>query len=273
MTMLFATVVFVPIISSVLANPLKPMDGGTKPAPADTKPSTILIVSPVQGSRLNGTCINLNVNVTAGQTGAAIDKITYTPSWEGKTVNVNLTTFNCSLPIMLSINFTDVPEGNQSLTVLAVETGIFFGDIFHYYHFYLTSVSSVEFAVDRTPPIVSLKSVENMTYSTSDVSLSFTVNEPCSQFSYVLDGKKEETIAGNTTLRGLSEGTHNVTVFAADEAGNIGASETIDFTVAKPESETFPTTLIATASGASILAAALGVVVYFKKRKRMPQNT
>jgi hypothetical protein len=41
--------------------------------------------------------------------------------------------------------------------------------------------------------------------------------------------KKNVTIAGNTTLTGLSSSVHNLTVYAWDEAGNIGSSETITF--------------------------------------------
>jgi LPXTG-motif cell wall-anchored protein len=60
-------------------------------------------------------------------------------------------------------------------------------------------------------------------------------------------------------------GTHNVTVYAWDTAGNMGASPTVPFTVAKPEP--FPTALVATASGLSVAVVGLGLLVYFKKRK------
>jgi len=50
-----------------------------------------------------------------------------------------------------------------------------------------------------------------------------------------LDGQENVTIAGNTTLVGLSSGVHNVTVYACDDAGNVGSLETLTFTVAKPE--------------------------------------
>ncbi|HLB99869.1 MAG TPA: hypothetical protein VJL33_00925 [Candidatus Bathyarchaeia archaeon] len=38
-----------------------------------------------------------------------------------------------------------------------------------------------------------------------------------------------------TPLAGLSSGVHNVTVYASDDAENVGASQTLTFTVAKPE--------------------------------------
>jgi hypothetical protein len=72
-------------------------------------------------------------------------------------------------------------------------------------------------------------------YDVVDVPLNFTVSESASKLSYVLDGQDDVPIEGNTTLTGLSAGVHNVTVYAWDAAGNVGASETITFTV-----ETFP---------------------------------
>ena len=77
----------------------------------------------------------------------------------------------------------------------------------------------------------------------SIVSLNFTANEPVSQFTYSLDGQDNVTISGNSTLTDLPYGEHNVTVYATDEVGNTGASETIFFTIPEPP-EPFPTTLV-----------------------------
>lgn len=72
------------------------------------------------------------------------------------------------------------------------------------------------------------------------------------------------TVAGNTTLTGLSDGYHSLVVYANDASGNMGASETIYFNVELPES--FPTTLVA-AIGGSLAVIAVCLLVYFKKRK------
>ena len=61
----------------------------------------------------------------------------------------------------------------------------------------------------------------------------------------------------------LPDGDHNVTVYVMDKAGNLRASETIYFSVEVP----FPTTLVAVASVTSIGIIAVGLLVYFKKRK------
>jgi len=84
---------------------------------------------------------------------------------------------------------------------------------------------------------------------------------------YSLDGQDNVTINGNTTLDGLANGLHNVTVYARDELENTGTSETITFTVDAP----FPTALVA-ASTASIAIIGVGVLVYFKKRKNQTRK-
>jgi len=83
---------------------------------------------------------------------------------------------------------------------------------------------------------------------------------------YSLDGQETITVTGNTTLTSLSNGLHHIAVYAKDTLGNEGASETISFTVEVPE--LFPTTLVATASATSLGIVGLGLLVYFKKRKR-----
>jgi hypothetical protein len=118
----------------------------------------------------------------------------------------------------------------------------------------------------KAQPIIIL-SPQNKTYTTTDVPLNFTVSESVERICYSLDAQDNVTIDGNTTLTGLSNGEHNVTVYATDVTGNIVASETITFTVTK-ELEPFPTTLVATASGTSAAIIGIGLLVYFKKRKR-----
>jgi hypothetical protein len=120
-------------------------------------------------------------------------------------------------------------------------------------------------SIDITAPEIAVSSPENKTYCSTNVTLGFAVNETTSQISYSLDGQDNVTVAGNTTLAGLSVGVHNVTVYAVDEAGNVGASETIYFNVEL--SEPFPTALVATASVTSAAVIGTGLLVCFKKRK------
>jgi hypothetical protein len=58
-----------------------------------------------------------------------------------------------------------------------------------------------------------------------------------------------------------------ITVFAQDTFGNIGSSETIAFTIAKPESELFPVVPVAAVSIVAVALVAAGLLVYHKKHK------
>jgi len=113
-------------------------------------------------------------------------------------------------------------------------------------------------------PVVSLVSPGNMVYVGSNVSLAFNLSKPVVWLGYSLDGQENVTIYGNTSLVGLASGLHTVTVYARDAFENVGASETTIFTIEEP----FPTALVAVASVAIIAVVGVGLLVYFKKRKR-----
>jgi parallel beta-helix repeat protein len=117
-----------------------------------------------------------------------------------------------------------------------------------------------------TPPKIALLSPINQMFNESSVPLIFTVDKQVNWMGYSLNGQDNLTIAGNVTLSGLSNGSHNVTVYAKDPFGNEGASETITFNVEVPEP--FPTALVVAASIATVSVVGVGLLVYFKKRER-----
>jgi hypothetical protein len=123
---------------------------------------------------------------------------------------------------------------------------------------------TVELPDWAAPPFVRLISPTNTTYTSANITLEFTVNKQTSWMGYSLDGQDNVAVTGNTTLVGLANGLHNVTIYAKDEFENIGVSETIHFSVDVPEP--FPTTLVA-ASVITVAIIGIGIVVYFKKRK------
>jgi parallel beta-helix repeat protein len=114
---------------------------------------------------------------------------------------------------------------------------------------------------DIPPPSVLIISPENKTYTTTNVQLTFLVNETAVWLGYRLDGQETVTITGNTTLAGLSSGLHNITVYARDAFGNTGVS-TIIFSITEP----IPTTWIAIAA-VSVVVVGIGLVVYFRKKR------
>lgn len=155
-----------------------------------------------------------------------------------------------------NLSLTGLSEGTHRLTVYTRNVA---GDV--------TSSSTVYFTVDMSPPSIAIMSPQNKTYGPANVQLAFTVNEKASWIGYSLDSQANVTITGNTTLPELSLGPHNLTVYAKDTAGYVGASETVYFTVAPQEP--FPTALVVgaaavtTAGGAAIT---LGVVTRRRKR-------
>jgi hypothetical protein len=84
--------------------------------------------------------------------------------------------------------------------------------------------------VDATPPAISILSPQNTTYPTSNVPLNFTVNETTHWTGYSFDNQANATITGNTTIP-VSEGRHTLVVYANDTVGNMGASNTVWFSV------------------------------------------
>ncbi|MBN1245566.1 hypothetical protein JXA31_08230 [Candidatus Bathyarchaeota archaeon] len=116
---------------------------------------------------------------------------------------------------------------------------------------------------DTVPPLISILSPENKICNESSVPLIFSIIEPASSMSYSLDGRDNITVTGNSTISDLSNGLHNVTVYVKDMCGNVGASETVSFTVEVP----FPAAPVTATSVAIVAVVGVGLLVYFKKRK------
>ena len=129
--------------------------------------------------------------------------------------------------------------------------------------------NSTLYSLKTTPPTISLLSPTEQTFNESDVPLTFLVDNAVNWSGYVLDKAENFTLSGNTTLTGLANGLHNVTVYAQDTYGNIGTSQTTNFTVAKPEPlQPFPIVPVAVASIVLVaVIVAAGLLVYFKRRR------
>jgi hypothetical protein len=183
---------------------------------------------------------------------------------------------NVSLAFTVDRHFTELcysmnDEANVTITGNTTLTGLSEG--LHNVTVYAADLignmgesQAAQFTVDF-PPNVLLLSPQNQTYTSTSVLLNFTVNKPVSYISYVLDGLENVTVNGNTTLTALASGDHNVTVYAADETGNVGASETISFSLDTP----FPTALAVAATVTaitSVIVVAVVAVIYAWKKKQ-----
>jgi parallel beta-helix repeat protein len=131
--------------------------------------------------------------------------------------------------------------------------------------FPLTEPVDIELATSLLlhPPEICVSSPENTTYITDSVSLNFTVNEATSWMGYSLDGQNNITVTETTlNLPELSDGSHSLTVYANDTAGDMGKSETMHFTI-----DTFPTIWVIV-SIAMIALVGAAFLVYFLKIKK-----
>ena len=151
-----------------------------------------------------------------------------------------------------SIELADLSDGQHNLTIQHLYKYWFFEN-----QWWAPLDASVIFYVDTTAPEIINFSV-NVT-DTADGLLNFTIDEETSWVGYSLDNQANVTINSNTTLKGLPVGSHNVTVYAEDKAGNMGASETLCFTVEEP----FPTSLVI----ASVIIIVVVVAVFLLVRK------
>jgi hypothetical protein len=102
-----------------------------------------------------------------------------------------------------------------------------------------TFSGNVNFTVDASMPLdngtprIFIVSPENETYLGFDCALplNFSVSKPIAWSLYSLNNAANVTIFDNTTISNYNPGSNNVTVYAVSEAGNVGASETIHFTM------------------------------------------
>jgi N-acetylneuraminic acid mutarotase len=120
--------------------------------------------------------------------------------------------------------------------------------------------NTVFFSVDTVPPNINMILPQNQSYDSSDIQLTFTLNETASYLAYSLDGQENITILGNVTLPALSNGSHTLTLYATDDVGN-SAEKTVSFNIAP-----FPIIAVVAASTIVIIAVSGGYLV-FKHRK------
>ena len=90
--------------------------------------------------------------------------------------------------------------------------------------------TNVALTVDKTPPYLSFVLPENLTYRESEILLDFTV-DGLSDSRYSLDGKAPVSLAGNTSLKGVTDGSHIMILYGTTENGSVFASEPVYFGV------------------------------------------
>ncbi len=283
MALLITAAAGILLVNPAMANPFTNSQySGSTGAPAGAPSPTVSILYPEDNNAYNTDSITLNFNTSVEQIsetsphqvavrGMRIIESFFTADWLPNETKIEIAPFlnaeGSSNNASVSLNLTGVPDGKHTLRVYVLAKGSII-DPFHWYDFNSVGFSRVNFTVDTSPPSISVSQTSNEThvqFEPLEVPLNFIINEPAMKISYVLDGMKNVTINGNTTLSGLSYGKHSLTVYAWDVAGNVGASETVTLTVVKPE--TFPAVPVVAVSTVSISFAAVVLLIYFRKRK------
>jgi len=283
-TLLFSALAGTQLVTVGMANPYHDIwicEGETYPD-SSTEAPEISVLSPENDKVYATDTISLNLKVKVGDSNTAASRFLSEIYCKADWLSTKFSIYNGSTSqteFFETINLGGVPDGNHTLLIYAVESGRYITHrgpegsglnaisyAYYYLSFNITAAALVRFTVDATPPEITVLQIENKTFANSEVPLNFTVNESVSRISYVLDGQDNSTFFGNTTLTCLDNGEHNLTVYACDDAGNIGASETVTFTVAEPKP--FPTTMVI-APIASVAVIGAGLLVYFKNRIRL----
>ncbi len=153
-----------------------------------------------------------------------------------------------NVTIKTETNLLGLSEGNHNVTIYANDS---LGN--------MGSSNTVFFSVDILPPILQILVPQNQTYGVIDIQLTFTINEAFSNLAYSLDGQSKKDIVGNVTLPALSNGAHRLTLYAADDLGNL-AEKTVFFNVSP-----FPIVAIAAVVAIAIIVIASGYLLYKHK--------
>ena len=152
----FTILLFVSLtsVNFVAANPIWL---GEVPPDADTKPPYITIFSPENNSQINSSIsINLKVGVGESKTaaGKVIESISYKADWIENTITIykdNSTGQSAQsqahIFYVTVLNLTDIPQGNHSIVIYAVENGSYEGKgTLEYYSFHIQNSAIFSFS-------------------------------------------------------------------------------------------------------------------------------
>jgi len=178
----------------------------------DTVAPTCSIAEPLTNSYLHGTT---SIKISASDSGSGISKV----EWSLDNSTWIPTTFDGTF-YSADWNTAGITDGTYTIYGKATD------------NVGLVTYDPVNVVIDNTLPVITIISPENITYSSGSVSLTFTVNEATSSLEYSLDGAPTVP-ATNTTLNGLAEKSHTLTIYATDLAGNLNGAN-ITFTIAVP---------------------------------------
>ena len=164
--------------------------------------------------------------------------------WMGYTLDSQ-----ANVTLKTEIQLSGLSEGGHHVTIYANDS---LGN--------MGSSNTVYFSVDTLPPNITILIPQNQSYDSTDIQLTFNVNENVTSLAYSLDGQENIEIIGNITLPALTNGSHRLTLSATDDFGN-STEKTVSFNIA-------PFPIVAVVAVLAIVTIALaGGYLLFKRRK------
>ncbi|MEM5814602.1 MAG: hypothetical protein QXD77_02195, partial [Candidatus Aenigmatarchaeota archaeon] len=180
------------------------------PFSTDTTAPAVTIVSPLAQNYSTAVWFNATLNEAGSWCGYSLDGA----------ANVTMSGSGTSFAAQ---NSTALSLGTHTFTVYCDDVVGNTGSASGSFNFSQT-------APDTTPPVVTLISPANTTYtSSSSVGLTYSTDEPA-DCAYSLNGAANISLSGNTSIS-PGNAAHNIILYCTDNSSNTGASQKVYFTV------------------------------------------
>jgi N-acetylneuraminic acid mutarotase len=140
---------------------------------------------------------------------------------------------NKTFAFMLSNNtwrtVEDMPTARSRLGLVVVDDVLYAIGGFDGAHWLGTAEKYIPVGYGTVAPMIYITSPSNETYQ--QVLLTYTVNKDVSWVGYSIDNNANVTVTNSIRLSRLSQGGHQIVLYANDSSGNVGVSNTVYFSI------------------------------------------
>jgi N-acetylneuraminic acid mutarotase len=186
----------------------------------NTQTDTWTTAAPLPGTSSYGTA--------AATTGYSAPKaIYYIGGFSGQDFRQTAKTFNLSNNTWSDIE--PMPTARGYLGLVTVNDLLYAIGGFDGTNYLTTNERYQPVGYGSVAPIVQITSPENRTYR--EVTLDYATNRGVNWLGYSLDGHANVTVTAPVTMHGLSQGGHQIVMYANDSQGNMGTSNTVHFSI------------------------------------------
>jgi hypothetical protein len=271
---------------------------GFVPPDSLTKPPFVQLYSPQNGSVITSNNVSLSFHVTKPDSPKASQTVLTYIYYEADWLKDTTFLYNYETPEIIngkiidpgyiekydySYNFSNVPDGNHSITIHADGMGWYPpSDGLHYNGFKINGSTTLQFKIDSTPPSLFIAyptngSAVDAILGVASLSWQYPANSTFSWVGYSLNAGENTTVTGkNETLAYFpNDGDYIFSLYANDTAGNWAIPQTVSFHVhvyadnAAHENIIADIAVIALILAVIILLALAVFVAYRRHRKNL----